>query len=412
MMGIKMRRLWNRQRARILLILILFCGMGLAAVWMERSEASLQGNELIRGDPGSGMQQETLYYELEQGNERYELELQLQERQLTAEEWDELLSCAKEEAEKVFLGKNESPDHVSGSVNMCENLQEGLVQVTWSISPDDLVDPEGNIQEERLDREKGTLATVTAEFSCGVYRADYEFPICIYPAEKSRKEMLAQQIQDYVEQQEESLPRVKLPEEMDGERISWHLPRSYTLWVFLGLGVAAAVCMVLAEKERQRKAHKQRNKKLMLDYPDVVSQLGLLLSAGMSLPMAWKRLAERYEQRGRHGAKREGYEEMLITLHELQDGMGERQALEQFGERCANPQYRRFASILTQNLRKGTAGIGRILSQEAEDAFLQRKNLAQKMGEEAGTKLLFPMMVMLVVVMVILIVPACMTIQI
>lgn len=402
-----------KQKLRVLLVLLLFLGMGIGAAFMECSEAGLQGNKLIRGEPGDGMREETLYYELEQGNERYELELQLAERQLNREEWEELLGKAKEEAEQVFLGDNVSPEHVTTRVELCESLQEGMVQAAWRISPDDLIDPEGNIQEEGLDGEKGTLATVTAELSCGEYRAEYEFPVCIYPAEKSRKELLAQKIQDYVNRQEASLSTVELPEEVDGERLSWHLPRSHILWIFLGLGIVAAACVALTEKERQRRAYKQRSKALLLDYPDIVSQLGLLMEAGMSLPAAWKRLAENYEERcSRHGPRREGYEEMLVTLHELQDGVGERQALERFGERCGNPQYRRFASVLTQNLRKGTDGIGRTLSREAEDAFIQRKNLAQKLGEEAGTKLLFPMMLMLVVVMVILIVPACMTIQI
>ncbi|MDE7062248.1 MAG: type II secretion system F family protein [Lachnospiraceae bacterium] len=405
--------MWTKQRKRVVSIVLVFFLMGAAAVYVEKSEGALQGNELTRGEPGSGLQEETLYYELEQEGEQYALELQIPARKLSGEEWDELLSQASEEAELSFLGENTSADHVSGKVELCETLQHGLVQVTWMITPDNLIDMEGHIQEEQLMGEGGTVAMVTAELSCGDYRADYEFPICIYPEEKSREGWLAQQIYDYIRQQEEFLPVIELPEELDGQKVSWKYPRTYTLWIFAGLGVVAAVCMSLTEKERQRRDYKQRNKRLLMDYPDIVSRLGLLLEAGMSLPMAWERLSQNYERKRKDKERRrEGYEEMLITLHELQDGMGERRALEQFGERCGVAQYRRFASILTQNMRKGTAGIGAVLSKEAADAFLQRKNMAQKMGEEAGTKLLFPMMLMLLVVMVILIVPACMTIQI
>lgn len=405
--------MWTKQRKRVVSVVLVFFLMGAAAAYVEKSEGALQGNELTRGEPGSGLQEETLYYELEQEGEQYALELQIPARKLSGEEWDELLSQASEEAELSFLGDNISADHVSEKVELCETLQHGLVQVTWMITPDNLIDMEGHIQEEQLMGEGGTMAMVTAELSCGDYRADYEFPICIYPEEKSREERLAQQIYDHIRQQEEYLPVIELPEELDGQKISWQYPRTYTLWIFAGLGVVAAVCMSLTEKERQRRDYKQRNKRLLMDYPDIVSRLGLLLEAGMSLPMAWERLSQNYERKRKDKERRrEGYEEMLITLHELQDGMGERRALEQFGERCGVAQYRRFASILTQNMRKGTAGIGAILSKEAADAFLQRRNMAQKLGEEAGTKLLFPMMLMLLVVMVILIVPACMTIQI
>jgi tight adherence protein C len=47
-----------------------------------------------------------------------------------------------------------------------------------------------------------------------------------------------------------------------------------------------------------------------------------------------------------------------------------------------------------------------LLSKEAELAMEQRKNLAKRLGEEAGTKLLLPMMLMLSIIMVLIIVPA------
>ena len=50
----------------------------------------------------------------------------------------------------------------------------------------------------------------------------------------------------------------------------------------------------------------------------------------------------------------------------------------------------------------------KLLELEAIDAFEERKNMAKKYGEEAGTKMLFPMIVMLMVVMGIIMLPAVM----
>ena len=47
-----------------------------------------------------------------------------------------------------------------------------------------------------------------------------------------------------------------------------------------------------------------------------------------------------------------------------------------------------------------------LLEQEVSDAFEERKNLAKKSGEEAGTKMLFPMMMMFGIIIVIIMVPA------
>lgn len=45
---------------------------------------------------------------------------------------------------------------------------------------------------------------------------------------------------------------------------------------------------------------------------------------------------------------------------------------------------------------------------EMADALEQRKSLARRLGEEAGTKLLFPLLLLLGVVMVLVMIPAMM----
>ena len=67
---------------------------------------------------------------------------------------------------------------------------------------------------------------------------------------------------------------------------------------------------------------------------------------------------------------------------------------------------------LSQNLRKGTKGLSELLKLESIQAFEERKARAKRLGEEAGTKLLLPMFLMLAVVLIIVIVPAFLTMQI
>ena len=74
--------------------------------------------------------------------------------------------------------------------------------------------------------------------------------------------------------------------------------------------------------------------------------------------------------------------------------------------------YIRFGALLSQNLRRGTKGLTDLLKMEAIQAFEERKTQARKLGEEAGTKLLLPMFLMLTVVLIIVIVPAFLTLQI
>ena len=96
----------------------------------------------------------------------------------------------------------------------------------------------------------------------------------------------------------------------------------------------------------------------------------------------------------------------------MESGVTEAESYENFGRRCNVQAYVRFGALLSQNLRKGMKGLTQMLKLESIQAFEERKARAKKLGEEAGTKLLFPMFLMLAVVLIIVIVPAFMSLQI
>ena len=96
----------------------------------------------------------------------------------------------------------------------------------------------------------------------------------------------------------------------------------------------------------------------------------------------------------------------------MDSGVTESQSYENFGRRCDIQVYIRFGALLSQNLRKGTKGLSQLLKLESMQAFEERKARAKRLGEEAGTKLLLPMFLMLAIVLVIVIVPAFLSVQI
>ena len=61
---------------------------------------------------------------------------------------------------------------------------------------------------------------------------------------------------------------------------------------------------------------------------------------------------------------------------------------------------------MEQNVKNGSKSLTPVLEAEMEAAFEQRKNLARRLGEEASTKLLLPLFMMLLIVMVMITVPA------
>ena len=86
--------------------------------------------------------------------------------------------------------------------------------------------------------------------------------------------------------------------------------------------------------------------------------------------------------------------------------MGELRAYREFAERCELQPYRKLSALLVMGQRMGNKKLLESLREEADRVFLERKNMARKLGEEAGTKLLLPMMLLLSDVMGIILIPA------
>ena len=128
----------------------------------------------------------------------------------------------------------------------------------------------------------------------------------------------------------------------------------------------------------------------------------------MTIRTAWERIAVGYENTVQEGTRkpRPAYEEMCHTISQLKSGMAESRAYGEFGRRCGLQPYVKLAALLEQNRKTGSKNLKAALELEMVTAFEQRKNLAKKLGEEAGTKLLLPLFLMLGVVMVMMVVPA------
>lgn len=375
----------------ILLILLLF----------TKTEQEAEPGTILRNEPGEGTQ--SIALEAEADGKSYEINVEVEERQYTKKEAKSYLKAAKKEVDKTFQGENTSLSHVDKPIDMRESYANGAVDAQWSLDREDIIDSKGEIVKKELSKE-GEIITAEVVLSCGGIKEVDTFSFCAYSPVQSKKE----QITSAVEKEEEKNKTKKqfvLPDKVGDMKINWIEEKSHTFLYLLIFGGIIAVLWRLRGVEEERKKKKTREAELLMYYPQLVTTLSLLIGAGMSVTKAWERMVLRYKD-GKSVRKNEAYEEMWITWNEIKDGVGERKAYENFGIRCELPQYKKLSSLLSQNLKKGMAGIADMLEKEAETALGERRNLAKKLGEEAGTKLLLPMMIMLGVVMVIVIVPA------
>ncbi len=402
-------------RKKMLLCVGVFALLGAVAEYGLGQERELQADGSIRrNEAGEGGRTAELLLEVPELDTEYEMTVEIPERSLSEEECRELLEEAKQEIDETFCGINPSLNEITDDIVVQDSYQEGLVKAEWSFDNYELVEPDGMLKKEKLT-EEGTLVYAVCEMTCGACRSSYEFAFRAVRGEQSTGERLRKAVEEVLQKQGERVDTTEflLPEEIQGYALSWRETQSSRAYGFLVLGILLAVGVRISELEKEKRTKKEREMLLTLEYPEIVNKLSLLLGAGMTLGHAWKKVAASYEkERNKTGFQvKPAYEEMLITCREMESGTGERNAYEHFGERCGIRRYRKLASLLEQNAKKGTRGLSLLLEQESEDAFEERKNMAKKYAEEAGTKLLLPMMLMLGIVIAIIMVPAVLSFQ-
>jgi tight adherence protein C len=156
--------------------------------------------------------------------------------------------------------------------------------------------------------------------------------------------------------------------------------------------------LFLAKDRDLEKETEKRSRELVLSYPSFVSKFTLLAGAGMTVPFIFQTMEK--EEKNPYLAM-----ELKLFCRDMKNEMLE-PALDKFGKRCGSALYLKFCALLIQNVKKGTKDFLPMLREEAASAFLLQKQQVKKAGEEAGTKLLFPMVLLLLLVMLLIMIPA------
>lgn len=373
----------------------------------EKGESVVERNEYGEGN----LEEE---YAVRIGEKREVFQFVLQERKYTKNELQAIFAEAQTQLQELILGENKSLDEVRCDLKLITTLPDTGVDISWSLDNYDVMNLTGELKTENLSQE-GSLVKLTALLSYGEETCEYQFYANVFAPILNEEEQLMQELQQEIEERDEQTgteKEVALPNRVAGEKVEWDYVTDYRAGGIFLIGIALSLFLYVSENQRKKDEKKKREKQLAYDYPQLLNKFTLYIKAGMTVKNAWYRIAEDYELKKDQTGVRDVYEEMVMTMQEMKSGAGERECYEKFGERCGLSVYRKFAAMLSQNLKKGTKGMTVLLNQEAISAFEDRKNMAKKLGEEAGTKMMLPMFLMLAVVLVMIIVPAFLTVQI
>lgn len=397
-------------------VLVMLSGIVLLTADYAASMTKLDGG-IIRNAYGEGSSTEVLDVVIEGRKERIPVEIEVAEQRYTADEIQEMFDRVIRKLESEILNGNESLDRVEQDLDLVTAVPEEPVDISWELDQYDVMNIQGEIQEDALDSE-GTLVTLNAVLT---YREDetkqaaYQCTAHLYPRVLSGEEARKQEIEETLAASERKKREEKdwnLPEAIRGKAVSYYRQMDERGLVLIIMALLVISLLIAQKKQDEMQEEARRSRQMIRDYPEIIGKLTLYLGAGMTVKRAFRKVVEEYERQIKTTGVRCAYEEMQKTCREMESGHTEAESYENFGRRCKVQAYVRFGALLSQNLRKGTRGLTELLKMEAIQAFEDRKARARRLGEEAGTKLLLPMFLMLTVVLVIVIVPAFLSMQI
>lgn len=340
------------------------------------------------------------------GDNVQEFQIHLQPRLLTEKELDVLAGEFVARLPEMMKGKNTSLQEVTEDLELLETYEGFPFHAEWESSRPDVLGSSGMVStaDEQVEVE------LLVKLSCQDYVREETVCVIVVPPALTPEEQLHRELEEYLLASEEDSRQEEkwiLPDRWKDYEISWSQEIEDNSMLLWGAALAVAVLVYLFSDKDLHQQLEKRKKLLQQEYPDLVHQLALFVGAGMTVRGAFQKIASDFEKRRkRMTGKHPAYEEMLFACRELQSGVSEGAAYEHFGRRSGRQEYIRLSTLLMQNLKRGNSTLLERLREEADKAGEERLMQSRRLGEEAGTKLLVPMVLMLAVVMVMIMAPA------
>ena len=188
--------------------------------------------KIQRDTYGGAVKTVTLYVQTD-GEEEQAVEIQVSPRKYSRTELEALAGQAARRLDTVLPGENKSLDYVVSDLVLPGSLEGLPFRITWELSRYDVLDMEGKIQEEELEKEDtddgGVLVTLTGILRYEDFETAYSTSARICkPEEKNQN--FSELVQSVIQKEDEASSEnawLVLPKEIEGKKIICGACRRY-----------------------------------------------------------------------------------------------------------------------------------------------------------------------------------------
>ncbi|WP_201006265.1 type II secretion system F family protein [Paenibacillus glycanilyticus] len=171
--------------------------------------------------------------------------------------------------------------------------------------------------------------------------------------------------------------------------------------LLIGIGVLIGLLLPVRPFMEAGRLVERRKQAIVSELPEALSKLMLLVGAGEPVLQAFSRCLD-----GKDPAAQPLYKEWDRVVIALRNGESFSTALERFNRSCAVQEVSIFTTVMLLNYRRGGDQFVLALREISYSLWEKRKAVARSRGEEASSKLVFPLVGILLVLMVFVAAPA------
>lgn len=143
---------------------------------------------------------------------------------------------------------------------------------------------------------------------------------------------------------------------------------------------------------------KKRQEAIDRDFPNAISKIALLVTAGMNIVKAIEETANSNDTTM--------YQELKKTMKEINRAVSVEAALVHMQYRCNNKYLDKMVSVISKSYVAGNANLADNLREINAECWLEKKHNSRRMSEAVQNKLFIPTMLMFIGILVVIIVPA------
>lgn len=402
----------TRIRNNPLVFLLILAGFALIALnlFLDWRGGEVDVEKIRRNDYENESRRVTAVMEAEVDGQisRRNVELTVDPMELTEEEKKRRLDEFEQRLGSLILGENESLDNVTKDLDLISEDPDTGITLLWSSSDPGLVDERGRVfptgnpgKEVRLEAVL-ELDGETRQWSAAVIQN------CVPDAENLQRTLETDLSAVNREINENNTKRyADLPDRLEsGIPVRWKAPSDHRFILAGSLTILAAVFLYRKKKSDLKNAREERRAEISRDFPYFLDKLVMLLSAGVILTESVYRIWSDYERFQRNTRKKTFYEELGESVRTMRNSNAAFSSeLIRMAERLEVREFARLAVVLRDSLGSGNDLVGK-LENESILMWRERKAAIQTLGRVADTKLIFPLMIILTVLIVIVMTPA------